>query len=341
MTRATAVFLTTCSKSKVGGGPHGRPNCNMVPDSLLKARNSLYNSLTKGEPQKLRGAVQGPDFIRDSNGAGFYLPAHVRYARGQFMTSLEAELKEALDLWFHENRLVFISGLYGIVDASEPIQNYDVELEGLAEGYWRENRNALTDCLRGFLEEGSILLDCCGEPRYSDLIDWQDIEQRGFQVFHAIDRLREGGQIRAETGFRAANINAEMLEKIKNGCELEGVNAVIKFVGTSEFLQVRTGASGHLPQVGVIETGRDESSRVAREAARQGWSRHFNFKSISTPEALASSYRDGVAQCICLIPLKDHKHLVEWGGGKHPKEVFGGELLMVKHPIDLVLRFSA
>jgi hypothetical protein len=70
----------------------------MVPDSLLRARNSLYDSLRRGEPQKLCGAVQGPDFIRDSNKAGVYLPAYVRYARGQFMTSLEGELQKALDL---------------------------------------------------------------------------------------------------------------------------------------------------------------------------------------------------------------------------------------------------
>jgi hypothetical protein len=341
--KTTVVFITTCSQNKVGWGrSYGTwPNCERVPDRLLSARNSLYETLRQHELQKLRGAVLGPDFIRDSNQDGAYLPACTRYARGQFMTSLELAFKEDLRLWLDENTLFFITGLYGIVYSCEPIQNYDVELEGLAGEYWQRKRSLLTDCLRGFLERGSILLDCCGEPRYSDLIDWQDIEKQGFQVFHAIDPLRKGGQVRAEAGSLAANINGTILEQIKNGSEFPGVNAVIKFVGNTEFSQPRTGASGHLPRVGVIETDRgDEFSKVTKEAERQGWNRHFNFEKISTPEELKKAYQDRVEQCICLIPEEHHDYLVKWGKGKEPRAIYGHELLKVRRPIDLVLWFK-
>jgi cytoplasmic iron level regulating protein YaaA (DUF328/UPF0246 family) len=133
-----------------------------VPDKILKARKSLYYLLMRGESQKLRGAVLGLDFDKDSTADGSYCPAHVRYARGQFMTSLEGELEETLDLWFDANRLFFLSGLYGIVGASEPIQNYDVELAEKAADHWEKNRNSLTEFLLGSLEKGSTLLDCCG-----------------------------------------------------------------------------------------------------------------------------------------------------------------------------------
>jgi hypothetical protein len=337
------VFLTTCSKNKVGGG---LPYCNCpkrvtASGKILKLRNRLFDLLLQREKQRLRGAVQGLDFVNDSTADGVYLPARIRYARGQFMTSLEKELTEALDLWFSTNSLFFLSGLYGIVSALEPIQNYDIELAELAANYWKANRNSLTDSLIGLLKQGSILLDCCGDSRYSDLVDWKKIEENGYPVLHALDRQREGGQVRAEAGILAANINEERLKRIRDGEVFQGANADIKFVSNNEFLQPRTGSSGHFPLVGVIDTSNGEFLKVTKKAARQGWDKYFSFKIIRTPEALGRAYQNGMKQCICLIPPRAHSYLVDWCGGKLPKDVFDGELLKVKDLAKLNLRFSA
>ena len=336
------VFLTTCSKNKVGSGvPYcDLPNRVTVPDKILRARKRLYELLRQRDPQKVRGVVPGLDFVNDSTKVGVYYPAHIRYARGQFMTSLEGELKEALDLWFDTNRLFFLSGLYGIESALEPIQVYDVELGDLAANHWKENRNSLTDFLLGLLEKDSILLDCCGDSRYSNLLDWKKLEENDFPVMHAIDRNSEGGQVRAEAGILAANINEEKLKRMRDGEEFPGVNADIKFVSSNEFLQHYTVSSGHLPRVGVVDTGLHEFSDVTKEAKRRGWDDHFRFEEISTPEALGCAYQGGVGQCICLIPSKGHKHLVQWCRGKQLQDVFGGELLKVSSLPKLVLRFS-
>ena len=300
------VFLTTCSKSKVGVGSSYRDwhTGVTVPNKILKARNSLYEVLRQRELRSLREAVRGLDFVKDSSMGGAYLPAHVRYARGQFMTSLERELQETLNLWFGANRLFFLSGLYGIVSALEPIQNYDVELAGRAAVHWNENRNALTDYLLGLLETGSVLLDCCGDARYSDLVDWKKIEESGFPVLHATDRQREGAQVRAEAGFLAANINEERLKRMRDGEKFPGINADIKFISHKDFRQLPTDTSGHLPLVGVVETGEDEFCDVIKEAARQRWDEHFRFEKILAFEKLKRSFKDGVSQCICIIPKK-------------------------------------
>ncbi len=350
------VFLTTCSKNKLGHGLEYRnwPNQVTVPDKLLKARDSLYCKLPRGDLRSLRGAVRGPDFFNDSTTDGYYLPAHMRYARGQFMASLEDELgkrefpegerRQILDLWFEDNRLFFLSGLYGIVSASEPIQNYDVELRDLAADHWKEKRNLLTDFLLETLKslkEDSILLDCCGDERYSDLVDWSKIEKENdFQVLHATDRQHEGAQVRAEAGRLAAAISDETLKKMRDGEKFPGVNADIKCVSSDDFQRLPKSTSGPLPLVGVIDTGLKEFATVTNAAKHRGWDKHFRFEEIPNVEALGRASQGGMRQCIQLKPERPHKHLEQWYSGKQHKRVFDGEILQVDRPVDLELKFS-
>jgi hypothetical protein len=183
------------------------------------------------------------------------------------------------------------------------------------------------------------LLDCCGDSKYSSLIDWGKIEQNGVPVYHAIDPQREGGQVRAEAGFLAASMNEEMLRRIK-GCEkFSGVNADIEFTTNHNFQTVGAIVSGHLPRVGVINTKLNEYDSVSKYAKRQGWNRHFRFEAISTPKALGNSYKDGIEQCICLIPNKGHHYLVQWCSGRQLKDV-RGDVFMVRSLKDLLLKFS-
>ena len=96
---------------------------------------------------------------------------------------------------------------------------------------------------------------------------------------------------------------------MRDGEEFLGINADIKFVSHKEFGQLPTDSSGHLPGVGVVDTGLKEFCKITKVAARRGWNTHFRFEEIPTSEALGRAFEDGVNQCICLIPKKGHKYL--------------------------------
>ncbi|MGI9229500.1 MAG: Swt1 family HEPN domain-containing protein [Gammaproteobacteria bacterium] len=235
------VFITTCSKNKAGGG-HGHgdwPNATLAEPDLLKDRASLFDEIRRSDTQMLRGAVQGPDFGGDASVGGSYLQAYSRYLRGNFMTSLKDELEKQLDSWFTTNKLFFISGLYGLVDAMEPVQNYDVGATELVTAYWKKNRQHLTEALIRQLPDNAILLDCCGERIYSEFIKWDSIEENHhIPVYHAIDPERDGAQIRAEAGKHAATeINEKSIPELRAGKHFDGTNASIKFVSNADFIK--------------------------------------------------------------------------------------------------------
>jgi hypothetical protein len=125
-----------------------------------------------------------------------------------------------------------------------------------------------------------------------------------------------------------------------DGEEFSGINALIKFINSADFLRLRPNVVGHLPRIGVIDTGLDEFSVIQEEAIRQGWSPHFNFERISTPESLGRSYSAGIKQCLCLIPARAHQYLVQWAGGRQINTIYGGELLKIKHVSELGLKNS-
>ena len=238
------VFITTCSMNKAGGGHRygDRPEESRPSSEMVSARSVLYEQikqLAKPEPERrLRQAKRGPDISHGQpESGGSYLPAYERYARGSFMAALADSLEQqgnTLDAWLKPGRLFFVSGLYGLVDAFEPIQNYDVEMSWPAADHWFKHRSVLAQELGKQLPEKPIVLNCCSDSRYSDLIDWGFFGDQDIPLFHAVDPLdsmREGSQIRAEAGRFAATFGVPTVRALMDGQGVpgKGTNADLHF----------------------------------------------------------------------------------------------------------------
>ena len=237
----TPVFITTCSRNKLRGKHEYQRPADMIAAStdLLAARAKLFARLP--DQRQPPGLSLGPDFGNNGNTVGTYQPAHSLYSPGGFMTAFMHEMpRQALHEWLNANQLFFISGLYGLVDACEPIQNYDVRLEGKIAEYWQARQRLLTDDLLKRLSRNSIILDCCGDFGYSALLDWRLIERAGHEVVHATALYREGGQVRAECGRLAATISEIPMAMLTDGEVFpDGVNADICFVDNDKFDQAK------------------------------------------------------------------------------------------------------
>lgn len=281
-------FITTCSRNKIMGGEDYKrwKYTGSAGSKLLEARKSLFDRLRLQQS----GLVKGKDF--GGNDSGSYLPSWLRYSRGAFMGSLQECLRElwfvdakhvhqegsAIDLWLNEYPLLFISGLYGVVPALEPIQDYDVRLEGVTEDFWGNNKELIARELALHLDrarpEDTLILDSCGSSEYSKLIDWNYLNGRGFQVRHAVSSLLEGGQVRAETGRMAASL--------KPGVNTESLSALgldIKFVDTSNFLKCLEHHTAFRQQtiVGVACLNGNQQTNFMKFVEKQGWTAHFSF----------------------------------------------------------------
>ena len=261
MSEQKRLFVTTCSKLKSGQGQEYdryRP-VPSVSTGLERKRANLFTEIRQRSGRRaslhLRGARLGPDFgvaDADAEEGALYLPAYQRYEQGSFMSALlgrlralnpEQDNQQNLESWFECNGLLFISGLYGLVDAREPIQNYDVDMTGMAADHWHKHRRDLTEALMQ-RSQGSCLLDCCGDSRYSSLIDWNKIPD-DTRLFHAVnskDPKREGSQIRAEAGAFAAAWDDATTQAISAGKGLPGggVNADIHFLPFAEAAKARS-----------------------------------------------------------------------------------------------------
>ena len=335
------VFVTTCSKNKLGGGSAYPANANTIlaDTDLMQSCAEFFERLRRGEWQKLRETVAGPDFGDRSVPRGRYRPACDRYARGNFLTSLEGSLGElgsSLKEWLAANRLCFLSGLYGLLHAEEPIQNYDVELSGMAAKHWRKERKLLTRCLIDMLPPNPVVLNCCGETHYSGLIEWARIEGSGVPVYHAIGQCGEdGAQIRAEAGTVAALPDETFLGQVQAGREFyEEGNAIIRFVPTAdlpapaaELPEEETAELDEvvddttLPTVGVVDIkgagcGYD---KVQAYVEKRGWTQHFRLIRLSTPDQL-KRHLALRGQCIYCCP-EPHAVFEGWFGGKCPPRV--------------------
>ena len=306
-------FITTCSKNKrSGGADYGKVPPTIRPDgSLLLARNSIRDRIVKNEiPGDLRGGIKGPDFGGSS--AGQYLPAFERYEPGAFMSGLMGALnrqKDLTDLWFSINSLFFISGLYGIVEAREPIQNYDLKLAN-SQKFWKPA--LMAQRLMGSLQktECKLILNCCAALEYSNMVDW-DLVQDKFEVLHVVGEKFEFSQIRSAAGELAANANGRLeLERIRHGEVRIMTDADIRFVPTRAYHQILN-QTPQLPRIKrqkiAVIAIHDQEFDDFNKALGRILSRFFEFIRVSNKDALRSAKTLGCEQCICRISQPKHK----------------------------------
>lgn len=312
-------FITTCSRNKVIGGQEYRSwgKACFVSSRLLEARKSLFIRFRLGQS----GLVKGIDF--GGTDSGSYLPAWLRYARGAFMGSVQESLREqwfadakealheenAINLWLKEYPLFFISGLYGLVPAREPIQDYDVGLKSDTEVYWNNNAKMIAQELEtqltGTKQTNILVLDCCASFLYSKLIDWDYLAGRGIHVRHAVSNILENAQVRAEVGRMAAQL------KVDAGLEaLKTLETDIDFLETAEFLKhsEERKTLKQLPLVGVACLTSEQKTKFEAYARKQRWTEHFFFEYAVNRTIPNDWIGRGVRQIICHVD-NDHSEV--------------------------------
>jgi hypothetical protein len=310
-------FITTCSRNKISGGEDYKSwkDAGFVSRRFVEARKSLFERLR----QRQSCLVKGTDFAGTDSGS--YLPAWLRYARGAFMGSLQEGLRKhwfasatqgiheenAIDRWLKDFPLFFISGLYGLVPAREPIQDYDVRLEGEEEFYWNKNAELIAQELSAQMEgtkPASILvLDCCGSFNYSKLINWNYLIGRGIKVKHAFSPNLENSQVRAEAGRLAAHLKKEA------GFEsLISIESSIKFIDTADFLKhsEQRKTLKQLPLVGVACLTGEQKKKFEEYAEKQRWTDHFIFEFAVNRTIPDDWLGRGIRQLICHTDNKHH-----------------------------------
>jgi mRNA-degrading endonuclease RelE of RelBE toxin-antitoxin system len=192
---SSILFLSICSLHKTKGGISNYENkyslySQLSPEIgklLLKRRDEVRNLIWSGkiswggigteELDYNNNLMPGPDFGGD-NSLGEYLSAINRYS-GRFFLALGEEGKQQLIRSHHH--LLLLSGLYGLLSPSEPIQLYSCPLEGesIVQNVWT-NSNFLTRVIIDYIKKKNIkrIFDFTARGDYRDLIDWDEIKNK-------------------------------------------------------------------------------------------------------------------------------------------------------------------
>ena len=200
------VFLTTCSLNKAEGGVSGYDDTATITSHLppdlkerLLDRREAVRQLVKNDQHLVwqgvplsklyfnAGLAKGPDFGGRDTSA--YLPAVHRYD-GRFLQAVGPEGRKLLVESKHQT--LFLSGLYGLVRSSEPIQLYSCPLSHHVAERWASD-GLLTDVLCGYLKPHAPakVFDLTAIDAYRRLIDWDRVRQY-VEVLHCFDAMGAG-----------------------------------------------------------------------------------------------------------------------------------------------------
>ena len=200
------LFLTNCSLTKAPGGGAEYDDKQAITsvlserlgDQLLKRRASVFQlvknapdfdwqGLPVSELEYNRALSSGPDVGGRHTAA--YLPALDRY-EGRFFQALGATGKRKLLESRHH--ALFLSGLYGLLRPTEPIQLYSCPLDPQVAARWRE-RGLLTDVLCEYIRRFDIarIIDLTAIDAYRQLIDWEKVAAKT-EVLHCFDVMAAG-----------------------------------------------------------------------------------------------------------------------------------------------------
>jgi len=202
------LLLISCSHAKETGGetkygglgPAAWIYDKLIRDKVLSSRSQVFRLLKDAAidngfeiaenrlHESANRALQiGPDFggVQEADG-GAYIPAYHRYS-GKTYTQISPE---TWNHYYSKNQeklfVLIMSGLYGMLEASEWIQNYDIHLTdrilntGIPlSGLWRD---LFTDLLvdyvrRAHRDKGKRvqIVNCLCDSYYVDSIKWQEL----------------------------------------------------------------------------------------------------------------------------------------------------------------------
>ena len=201
------LFLTNCSLTKAGGGSaeydESQAITSALPDPLgarlLERRASVFQLVKNDTNFDWQGTpVSELEFNRElSRGKDLggrhdavYLPALDRY-EGRFFQALSTAGKRKLVESGHHT--LFLSGLYGLLRPTEPIQLYSCPLSSQVADRWREGA-LLTDVLCEYIRRFEItrIIDLTAIDAYRQLIDWEKVAATRTDVLHCFDVMAAG-----------------------------------------------------------------------------------------------------------------------------------------------------
>jgi pimeloyl-ACP methyl ester carboxylesterase len=202
------LLLIACSHAKrtggemkyAGPGPATWISDKSIREKLLSNRSQVFRLLKDAaidngfetaenrlHEDANRALQRGPDLggVQEANGAT-YLPAYRRYS-GKTYTQID---ERTWDYYYANNQpklfVLIMSGLYGLLEASEWIQNYDIHLTDRVlgtviplSGLWRD---LFTDLLVNYVKRAHRaggkkvqIVNCLCDTYYVDSIKWQDL----------------------------------------------------------------------------------------------------------------------------------------------------------------------
>ena len=272
----SVLFLTVCSLTKASGGApaydEGLAITSLLPSKLkarLLERREEARCLVRGEREldwqgislsdlefnrDLRG---GADFGGRHNAA--YLPAVYRYD-GRFFQALGSEGRRKIAEG--EYPTLFLSGLYGLLLPTDPVQLYSCPLSDQISKLWRSD-SLLTDILCEYIKRRDILriFDLTAIGDYSQLIDWARIADTQTEVLHCADSMAPGDYALTSFGRLLGTTMLDMSEG-----ELIDIQPETR-IGTVKFAPFKYSASHGIGQESVSPS----VSAAAESARKHDW----------------------------------------------------------------------
>jgi hypothetical protein len=241
-TSRVLVVIIASNTKKQGGGPgyHREQSIlahvpSAAADELMQGRRwalrwILRSSEATRDGQRLadlpanRSLVAGPEFGGEST-QGLYLPAAERF-RGRLFLQLGPGAAQLLQTTSHH--LLILSGLYGLVLPSEPVQNYQCYIEDHPNlrGFWTEG-DLLTNVLLAYVKQQGIthVFDLTPQNSYRFLIAWHRVRTETQQVLHCFGAQSVGPGFLIPLGVVARDLLSKATEaqllSIQPGSSLE------------------------------------------------------------------------------------------------------------------------
>jgi pimeloyl-ACP methyl ester carboxylesterase len=250
------LLLISCSHAKQTGGDkaYGGPGAanwisdKSVRDKLLSNRTQVFRLLKDAgidngfetaenrlHENANRGIQRGPDFggVQEANGAS-YLPAFQRYC-GKSYTQIDSR---TWDHYYAHNQdklcVLIMSGLYGLLEASEWIQEYDIHLTDRVRetgmpltGLWRDFfTELLINYVKGAHRNGRKvqIVNCLCDTHYVDSVRWRDLPPEA-SVYHLASPHYEHKTLLPLAGTLSNSLlmDPERLDKIERTTRMKNV----------------------------------------------------------------------------------------------------------------------
>ncbi|MCY4244660.1 MAG: peroxide stress protein YaaA [Gammaproteobacteria bacterium] len=225
------LILTICSNHKRLKGAvsqydsSARKITDVLPDDMgekiIDARKRAFEHIktqAKRDGKRLadmeynKDLVKGPDIDPQhaTKRTAFYVPAIKQYD-GRFFKNFHDVVGDGCDYGClggaTENHLLIVSGLYGLLTPTEPIQRYNCDIPDVPEIKWIwKEESLLTNLLISYMKTSGVnrVFDFMADDSYRHLVEWEEIKsQTGCDIFYSRSKQQEGVDILPQLGHVA------------------------------------------------------------------------------------------------------------------------------------------